>query len=96
MVDQLYNKVLGGHIDTMQRKLYKVLYIRHTMVYTCDYDKDTEKIAKVLKERNITKIRKSDLRRMFDLGSHKAVVIYSGLCKLGWIETWSYLEKPNA
>lgn len=57
------------------------------------YDDEAKEIDRLLTEKGIKMVRKSDLRSMFGLGSHKATAIYSGLCRIGWVETWSYLEK---
>ncbi len=59
------------------------------------YDYEAKEIDRLLREKGVTKVRKSDLRSMFGLGSHKATAIYSGLCRVGWSETWSYLERVN-
>ncbi len=59
------------------------------------YDEEAREIDRLLREKNVKKVRKSDLRSMFGLSSHKAVAIYSVLCRVGWVETWSYLERKN-
>ncbi len=65
-------------------------FIRHA-----NYDEEAREIDKLMREKGITKVRKSDLRSMFGLSSHKAPAIYSVLCRIGWSETWSYLERRN-
>jgi hypothetical protein len=62
-----------------------------------DIEALAKEIDKTLREQHINKVRKRDIVGRWNLTSNNkvAVSIYYWLVRMGWVETWSHLERAE-
>lgn len=58
-----------------------------------DYKAEATLINDELRQKGLSKVRKSDIRAKFNVSHDAAPAIWAAMLQFGWSETWSYLER---